>query len=150
MTCGIYKIKNKKTGQIYIGQSKNIEVRFLKHCNTSLVDIDIAINGVDNFDFSIVEETIDLDEREKFWIEYYNTYKNKNHYNRDIGGNSKYSLWNSNYVKYSKDKMHQHNREPNPCRCFYPKYEGYVIHIGYFHDFVSCEVISQLIEEAIK
>ena len=84
MTCGIYMIKNKKTGQIYIGQSNNIEVRFLKHCNISLVDIDIAINGVDNFDFSIVEETIDLDEREKFWIEYYNTYKNYCQIKREV------------------------------------------------------------------
>ena len=28
MTCGIYMIKNKKTGQIYIGQSVNIEKRY--------------------------------------------------------------------------------------------------------------------------
>ena len=32
VTCGIYVIKNKKTGQMYVGQSTNVEGRFKSHC----------------------------------------------------------------------------------------------------------------------
>lgn len=31
MTCGIYMIKNKKTGQMYIGQAFDIEKRWTRH-----------------------------------------------------------------------------------------------------------------------
>lgn len=166
MTCGIYKIKNKRTGQIYIGQSKNIEFRIKRHCSTQPIDAAIAAEGVDNFEFFIIEETTNLYEREKYWIKIYDTYDNNNHYNRSPGrgvienlkcgcgydnGRAIYKLWDINYVGYNKYFMYKGGkRKPNPCACFRPRYKGYIIPIGLFHDFVSCEIINQLIKEAIK
>ena len=79
MTSGIYMIRNKKTGQIYIGQSKNIEKRWLQHNNISDIDFDMRKYGIDEFSFVVLEE---LDtykerlEREKYWINYWNSREN--------------------------------------------------------------------------
>ena len=94
MTCGKYMIKNKKTGQIYIGQSINIERRWNFHYNNKKSYIDRAINkyGVDNFIFKIIEElpkdSLLLNEREKYWIKFYNTIVDKGGYNLTEGGDS--------------------------------------------------------------
>ena len=154
-------IRNKKTGQMYIGQSKNIERRFRYHCSLSNIDKAILLEGKDNFDFIIIEETSEdkLLEREKYWIEYYNTYDNDYHYNMSDGSKHdniclpngfKYFLWNSRVCFYQKRDMCKPGREPNPCRCFRCAYNNRSLPIGQFHDFVSCEIINQLIKEAIK
>lgn len=92
MTCGIYMIKNKKTGQKYIGQSVDIERRWREHISKGKDKsyIDRAINkyGKDNFVLIIIEEIPkkELNDREQYWIEHYNTYNDVNHYNLSIGG----------------------------------------------------------------
>lgn len=94
MTCGIYMIKNKKTGQMYIGQSIDIERRWKEHCNGYAKEysyIDRAIQkDNNNFEIIILEELLNnidtLNKREKYWIKYYNTYINKKHYNLTPGG----------------------------------------------------------------
>jgi group I intron endonuclease len=79
---GIYKIENKITGEIYIGQSKNIEARWQSHRrNATAKDKvrkyalyrEIRRYGIDSFEFSVLEECpqFKLDERENYWIEYY-------------------------------------------------------------------------------
>lgn len=93
---GIYKYQNKINDKIYIGQSVNIERRYLQHIQDAKnrpekgTGIDIAINkyGINNFTFEIIEEcpVEQLNEREKFWIEYFDSYNNG--YNRTIGGDS--------------------------------------------------------------
>lgn len=160
-------IKNKKTGQIYIGQSKNIERRFRNHCNITAIDLAIANEGVDNFDFSIIEEVDEslLKEREQYWINYYNAHQNPKHYNRKLkpeeslkngyghnNGRAKYTLWDITCCRYQKDKMVKNNNPLDyPRKCFIFKHKGKIIPIGtYFYDFISCEIINQLIEEAIK
>ena len=91
--CGIYKIENLITHHIYIGQSTNIDTRWRRHkddVHSGKKDYPLyrAINkyGIDNFSFEIIEECSKeaLDEREQFWIKYYNSYKNG--YNQTIGG----------------------------------------------------------------
>lgn len=78
MTCGIYKIQNLVNGKIYIGQSIEIENRFQKHLNAKdefYIHKAIRKYGKENFSFQIVEEceASQLDEKEKYWIEYYNS-----------------------------------------------------------------------------
>lgn len=77
---GIYLIKNKINGKCYIGQSRNIKARL--NCHKSLfsktcVALFNALNkyGPENFEFLILEEcTIeDLNARECYWIERFNT-----------------------------------------------------------------------------
>ena len=97
MTCGIYKIENKINGHCYIGQSVNIEQRWKKHrsignnYNKSYIENSLyrAIYkyGLENFEFSIIEECEQeiLNEREIYWIKCYNSYNNG--YNQTKGGN---------------------------------------------------------------
>lgn len=81
---GIYMIKNLINGKCYIGQSINIKRRFKEHksrilqksCkeyNSSLYQ-DIRKFGLQNFSFEVLEECSKeyLNEREIFWISYYN------------------------------------------------------------------------------
>ncbi len=96
--CGIYKISNDINDKIYIGQSVNIAGRWIAHRyagrnfkNTrEKSKIHKAMNelGLDHFIFEIVEECEieKLDERETYWIEYFNSYYNG--YNSTKGGNS--------------------------------------------------------------
>lgn len=90
---GIYKITRKENGKSYIGQSNDIERRFSEHKNKIDIPIEIAIKkyGIDAFDFEIIEECSleQLDEREKYWIAYYNTYKGFGYNCNEGGGNSR-------------------------------------------------------------
>lgn len=81
---GIYKITNKNNGKIYIGQSKDIMRRWadhekllLKHAHhsTKLQNDFDSNGGIGAFEFSVVElcSLSDLDEREKFYINKFDT-----------------------------------------------------------------------------
>ncbi len=89
---GIYKITKKSNGKSYIGQSNNIERRFREHKYKTDLPIDIAIQkyGADAFCFEVLEEcdASKLDEREQYWIQYYNTYKGVGYNCNPGGGNS--------------------------------------------------------------
>lgn len=89
---GIYKITNLTNNKIYIGQTNDIARRFIEHKRkgeASRIPLDVAIKkyGEENFSFEIIEEcTIEeLDEKEEYWIKYYDS-KN-NGYNCTDGGN---------------------------------------------------------------
>lgn len=99
MTCGIYKITNKLNGHSYIGLSKNIERRFSDHktkaFSSNRPDDKSKVlyqafrkYGLESFSFEVIEEckAEDLAEREVYWIEFYQTYLNRNHYNETPGG----------------------------------------------------------------
>ena len=86
---GIYKVTNKVNGKVYIGQSIDIGRRWRQHM-TAEDDIyfhkAIQKYGVDNFIWEVIEKCkkSELDERESYWIEYYDSY-NKG-YNCTKGG----------------------------------------------------------------
>lgn len=92
--CGIYKITYIKTGESYIGRSKDIRNRWKQHILSSLNIGSIAHTtfhnflsekGLQNFTFEILEEVAPekLSEREKYWIAFYETNKQLN---SNIGG----------------------------------------------------------------
>lgn len=95
---GIYKIINPK-GYIYIGQSINIESRWNKYryCDYSYDDNKLYRSlrkyGYDQHIFEIIEicSEIQLDEREIYWIEFYNScctkYPDNMGLNIEPGGN---------------------------------------------------------------
>ena len=98
---GIYKITNKITGKSYIGQSVNIATRWAAHKSVSRsyetldgneLHKDILELGLENFSFEVIEQTsVDkLDQREVYWIQYYDTYYNG--YNHTLGGNGNVRL----------------------------------------------------------
>lgn len=92
----IYKITNKINGKLYIGQTtKTIEKRWQTHKTDALRNNKrdyplyraMRKYGIENFEICLVEECpIDkLDEREIYWIKYYNSTK-ANGYNISLGG----------------------------------------------------------------
>lgn len=93
--CGIYYIKNKINNKYYVGQAKNIKRRWNREKQELRRD-DNAWNihlqrawrkyGEDNFEFFIIETCMpeQLDEREQFWVSFYDSYNNG--YNQSLGG----------------------------------------------------------------
>ena len=93
MTCGIYMIKNKIDGKMYVGQAVNIEKRWTKHCGgyyDTYIDRAIKKYGKDNFELIVLRECEKdsdlLNKLEKHYIKKYNTFEDKNHYNLTPGG----------------------------------------------------------------
>lgn len=99
----IYKITNQINNKSYIGQTrKYFKERWKQHKSVYKNKNDTQYNyplyrafrkyGVENFKFEVLEECSfeKLDEKEKYWILYYNSY-NKG-YNQDLGGKGKSSL----------------------------------------------------------
>ena len=83
----IYKITNTINGKSYIGQTiQNVKERFYQHCATkcskavSNMAIHRAIKkyGKSNFTVEVIEEidSANLNDRERYWIKYYNSYNN--------------------------------------------------------------------------
>lgn len=75
-TCGIYCIENIKTGEVYIGQSVNIERRWEQHkqnIKTGKYSLyhSMRIHGLDSFRFTVIERcsSADLNARESAWID---------------------------------------------------------------------------------
>ena len=110
--CGIYKITNLESGEIYIGQAKNIRKRWFDHCKCG-VGIDTPNNnklydamrkyGLENFSFEVLEECDpeDLNEKERFYISVYKSV--------DFGYNG--NVGNSTKEKDAKDQSTSGNSE---------------------------------------
>lgn len=92
---GIYKFENKNNGKVYIGQSINIEKRYMEHFNAhtnpNYKGYDTKFyralrkHGFENFTFEIIEKDIeDLNNREQYWVQQYNSYEAG--YNSNLGG----------------------------------------------------------------
>ena len=81
---GIYKITYIPTGEAYIGRSTDINNRFKEHVLScfsighiahSSLHTKMARDGIWNFTFEVIEEVSKdkLNEREKYWIDFYDT-----------------------------------------------------------------------------
>ena len=87
--CGIYCIENTINQKKYIGQSIDIYRRWQEHKlarTKQTISSAIIKYGINNFSFRIIElcERNLLNEREIYWINYYDTYHNG--YNETPGG----------------------------------------------------------------
>jgi group I intron endonuclease len=90
---GIYAILNKKTGQVYVGQSNHITRRFRDHLKDLREGIHFSgylqnawnIYGEKNFKFKILERVAPtkklLKQREQYWMDYYKSYEREKGYN---------------------------------------------------------------------
>ena len=97
----IYKIVNDINDKVYIGKTEfNIEKRFKEHCKDSQKRYENrplykAMNkyGIEHFSIEKIEECNNLEEREIYWIKYYNSFENG--YNATLGGDGK------SYIDYN-------------------------------------------------
>lgn len=132
MTSGIYKITEKTTGFIYIGQAKVLSRRLREHKEYRglhmQIDQLIYEKGVDQFNFEIIEYCPEelLNERERYWITFYDSY-NKG-YNNTPGGHgatnrakgekvNTANLTNEEVLQYRKDYTYMAAQE------IYEKYQ---------------------------
>lgn len=92
---GIYKIEHIKSKKVYIGQSTNVKNRLRDHLKSAVgistianqaVHEAMAAEGIENFTFYLLDECEreKLNEREKYWIDFYKS--NEWGYNRTRGG----------------------------------------------------------------
>ena len=89
----IYKIENDINQKIYIGKTENsLRKRFQEHCRDARKNTEehrplyaaMKKYGEEHFHISLIEETDNPNEREKYWIETYGSFKNG--YNATTGG----------------------------------------------------------------
>lgn len=87
----IYKITNLVNNKSYIGQTTNWKRRFQEHRNKGYGQEENKVlyrafdkYGINNFTFEVIEECEDYNEREKYWIKYFDSFQNG--YNMTEGG----------------------------------------------------------------
>ena len=95
----IYKATSKTTGKIYIGQTKQTLKERINQHNSHAFNSQsnyhfhnaIRKYGPNDFQYEIIEDNINsaelLNEREKYWIEFYDSYNNG--YNSTLGGDGR-------------------------------------------------------------
>lgn len=95
---GIYKIQNLIDGNVYIGQSVNIEKRWKQEKQRAFRETTSEYNyplskafrkyGLENFSFEVIEECEreELNKKEIYWISFYDSFKNG--YNQTLGGDT--------------------------------------------------------------
>lgn len=91
----IYIIRNTVNDKVYVGQTTvSIKLRFQNHLSSARHGKDYVIGkairkyGEDKFYIELLEECLqeELNEREKYWISFFNSTNNKFGYNISIGG----------------------------------------------------------------
>ena len=122
--CGIYKITNIKNDKVYIGQSVNLDKRIYSHkyhlkTNThynKALQNSFNKYGAKSFVFEIIEECeiSDLDEKECFWISFFNSTERICGFNFETGGNANKSVHKDTIEKIRKTLKVQRIGEGNP------------------------------------
>ena len=90
----IYLIRKNGIPKYVVLTTNSIEERWQKHQKNAKNNSDFVIHkalrkyGIENFTIEEIEQTEDflLEEREKYWIKYYETHLTKNGYNMTWGG----------------------------------------------------------------
>lgn len=125
---GIYKWTNLINNKVYIGQSVNITARKAEHIKLSrdenyTTNIAKALRkyGVENFNFEVVEEcgVEELNTKEKFWIEHYDSLNKEKGYNMlevgeipsSIGSNNPMAIVNEEIVLEIRNKIYIQKRD---------------------------------------
>ena len=83
--CGVYKLTNTVTEEVYVGQARDVCERWKEHCKAGLEVSPAPANklyksiiryGLNNFTFEVLEEcdVSLLNEKEKFYIDFFDSY----------------------------------------------------------------------------
>lgn len=99
----IYKFTNLMNGKVYIGQTQDFGMRMTRYKGNNFTNphFSYAVEkyGIDNFDIEILERDIPFDklnEREQYWIDFYESYNQDKGYNilRIAGSSRGHVAWN--------------------------------------------------------
>lgn len=115
----IYKITNNINQKIYIGQTKNFERRKREHYNHGYNKVNKILYsamkkyGNDNFTMEKIEEVEDEDanQREQYWIKYYNSTNQKKGYNinlADVSSLENHKLTQKEAISLIEDLKNTH------------------------------------------
>lgn len=93
---GIYIIQNLSNGKVYIGQSRGLRHRLIQHKSelkrnvhyNSHLQRTFNESGISAFSFKVLEfcESDVIDDRERYWISFYNSGDDRYGYNYESGG----------------------------------------------------------------
>ena len=143
----IYKIVNDINQKVYIGKTEfSLEKRFSEHCsdckrqNKAKRPLYFAMRkyGVQHFQIILIEETNDPIEREKYWIKFYDSYKNG--YNATTGGDGKTWIDYDQVVEYY-NKFQNQSEVARRMNISTDSVHNILIQRGV--SLVSCEEVSQ-------
>lgn len=108
----IYRYTYIPTGEMYIGQTTDFEKRKREHLNDYRSNQrfhNLLRKHYQDFIIDILETNVEnslLDEKEKYWIEYYNTFLGSG-FNLTEGGDGSFSYC-QNYWRNNPEKMKEH------------------------------------------
>lgn len=132
MTSGVYQIKNLTNGKIYIGSSKNIELRFNQHKKSVYklpLYADMAELGLEAFEFSILEElpdadTAELHKEEQKYIDALKPFYNSRKANTgiEISQNDDFNEYHRLYLETQEEYNKEHKEY---CRKWYKEHKDY-------------------------
>ena len=137
---GIYKFENKYNHQIYIGQSIHIETRYEEHKRQAMAEkqqrknkfYNALFHHFEDFTFEIIEEcdASQLNEREIFWIAYYDSFYNGLNSNKGGSGciydrQEIFNLWDKGLSV--GEIAQQINCAPETVRSFLQGYKTYSV-----------------------
>lgn len=127
----IYKITNTNNNKLYIGKtSRDIKTRWeehLRHINT-YPDIPLyramAKYGIESFSIEQIEECPEaiVDEKEKYWINFYNSYKNG--YNCTAGGDGSLKIYDEYELQEIIARYQNGERLDKLCKEYHHKYDA--------------------------
>ena len=150
-TTGIYRVyirKNKKLNKGYYWEYSWFDGdkrKYISRTNLSELKKEVLAKG-------LVWKILDETKFKKLTGKYLDM--NDKPYSKKRTGlnasHTKYTLWDVTKTHYTKSLMLKNGRQPNPVRCFRVKWNNKGINIGNFMDFLSVELIYNLMNDAIN
>lgn len=152
----IYKISNDINHKVYIGKTQySLEKRFKEHCKDAFKRGEekrplynaMQKYGVEHFFIELIEETEYPEEREKYWIEQYDSYKNG--YNATLGGDGAPYL-DYEYIADTFKKIGYCTKTAEICNCSVDSVEYIVNKMNLQNYFSKANINSKSVDRLDK
>lgn len=143
--CGIYKIIN-PLGLIYIGQSEHCLRRYARTAYRfqKIIHNSILTHGFENHKFEIIEECSieDLDNRETYWIAFYESCDPEKGLNSNTGGKKGFKMTNDVRKRMSESSI-GHTMPEATLKALIARNPGNKFNLGKKHSAETLKKISE-------